>query len=257
MKADGILVCAALLLSIGAACGGAPTSPRTPQPSQSSGGTRQSEHFEFVYTALDTSNIGEIASDLEREYARIVTDLGVQSMPRVRVRLYPDQAALAAALAPVIGPVPAWVSGAATRADEIHLISPNHPAFAPYSRMISNLVHEFAHCVSLQVNPRIANNPRWFWESVAIFEARQFVDPTTLDYMTAGRPPSLASLNSLENTAIYQVGYTIGEFIAGRGGPGALRDLVANHADVSRTLGLTEDAFEREWLAFVRGRYGI
>ena len=44
------------------------------------------------------------------------------------------------------------------------------------SGMVSHLVHEFAHCVSLQVNPRIANNPRWLWESVAIYESRQSVD---------------------------------------------------------------------------------
>ena len=50
------------------------------------------------------------------------------------------------------------------------------------------IVHEFAHCASMRVNPAIANNPRWLWETVALYEAGQIVDPRTLPYMTAHRP---------------------------------------------------------------------
>lgn len=178
-------------------------------------------------------------------------------MPRVNVRLYADHSGLASALAPLIGPIPSWASGAATSAVEIHLISPNHPAFAPYSRMISNLVHEFGHCVSLAINPRIGNNPRWFWESVAIYESGQFVEPRTLPYMVQGNPPSFAALGSFDNTFVYDVGYTIAEFIVTRAGRRALIDLVANNADVAQTLGMSQAAFEREWFAYVRSRYGI
>jgi hypothetical protein len=34
---------------------------------------------------------------------------------------------------------------------------------ARYTMKSSGIVHEFAHCVSLHVNPGIANNPRWLW----------------------------------------------------------------------------------------------
>ena len=34
-------------------------------------------------------------------------------------------------------------------------------------------VHEFAHAVSLALDPSFSNNPRWFWEAVAVYEARE------------------------------------------------------------------------------------
>ena len=123
--------------------------------------------------------------------------------------------------------------------------------------MVSNLVHEFAHCVSMHVNPRIPNNPHWLWESVAIYEAGQSVDPRTLAYMAAGTPPAFSTLNHSDNTLVYDVGYTIGEFIVSRGGRAALDQLVANNGDVGATFGTNQASFEQAWFEFVRGRYGL
>jgi hypothetical protein len=244
------------LMSI--ACGGSPVSPeRTSTPPSSAAMPFLSEHFAFHYTPLDANNISSIADSVEREYGRITRDLGVDAMPRVNVRFYADHAALASALAPIIGPIPSWATGAATRSDEMHLVSPNHPAFGPYDRMISNTIHEFAHCVSLRINASIANNPRWFWESVAIYESGQAVDPRSLPYMTGGRPPSLSTLDSFDNTMVYEVGYTIAEFIVARGGHALLAQMIANNANLESSMGLTRATFEREWFAFVRQRYGL
>jgi hypothetical protein len=33
-----------------------------------------------------------------------------------------------------------------------------------------NVVHEFCHAVSLSVSSTFANNPRWLWETVALYE---------------------------------------------------------------------------------------
>jgi hypothetical protein len=244
---------AVTLLAIWLACCGGTGAP----PSPSGGGTFSSDHFVFHYTALDAGNIAEIAGAVERDYARILADLRIESMPRVTVTFYTDHGVLEAATRAQAGVVPSWAAGLVTSSSEIHLMSPNSPAWAPYSRMLSNLVHEFAHCVTLRSNPRIANNPRWLWESVAIYESGQSVDLRRVPYIASLQPPAFSSLNSLDNTLVYDVGYSIAEFVVSRWGQRGLADLVAANGDSSSALGLANDDFERQWFAFARQRYGL
>jgi hypothetical protein len=247
-----------LLVVICAGCGSdggspvAPSSPTTQQPAPVA-----TAHFTFFPTSLDAGNITATADSLEAEYGRITRDLGVDAMPRVNVHFYSDQAALRAAMRPLFGALPSFAIGLATSSTEIHLVSPNQPAVAPYSVMVSNLVHEFAHCVSLHLNPTIANNPRWFWESVAIYESGQLVEPRTLSYMVQGMPPAFSTLNTFENGLVYDIGYTIGAFIVARGGQRALIELIVNNGNVAQTMRMSQAEFEREWFDFVRARYGI
>jgi hypothetical protein len=117
--------------------------------------------------------------------------------------------------------------------------------------------HELAHCVSLYLNPRIANNPRWLWESAALWENRELVDPRTVDYMVAGQPPTLTQLDAdvMASRQVYQVGYTIAEFVVARGGQAALVRLVQANGDTASVLGLSAAEFEAAWYAFVREKY--
>lgn len=246
---------AIVTIALAAACGAAPTSPGA-QPQPVALAEHASAHFTFHYPAIDASTIAETAVRVEREYARVIADLGVTSMPRVHVTFYLDHAALEAATRPVAGVVPAWTYGLVTAEDHIHVMSPNLAAWAPYAHRIGDIVHEFAHCVSLRANPRIANNPRWLWEAVAIFESRQFVDPRTLPYMTAHQPPPLAALNSMADTRIYDVGYTVAEFIISRWGQEGLRSLVASNGDVG-ALGPDSAIFFDQWFAWTSAKYGF
>jgi hypothetical protein len=192
---------------------------------------------------------------LEAEYVRILQHLGVAAMPTVSVSFYGTHEALVAGAGPAAGPIPAWATGLVTSEERIHLIS---PAIAgPYERAVTNLVHEFAHCVSLRANRTIANNPRWLWEAIAIYEAGQRVDPRTLAYMTAGQPPAFSRLNSFDNTLVYDVGYLVSEFVIARWSAAAYRELLAANGDTSRVLGFTLADFEAEWFGWVRLTYGI
>jgi hypothetical protein len=73
------------------------------------------------------------------------------------------------------------------------------------------------HAVSLGVNPRFGNNPRWLWESVALYQN--------------------------------------GEFIVSRYGRAALLRLIETSADGQGVLGIAHPAFEQAWQSFVRQRY--
>src|SRR6185295_13972174 len=99
------------------------------------------------------------------------------------------------------------------------------------------------------VNRTIPNRPRWWWEAVAIYESGQRVDPRTLPYVTAGTPPPFSALNSLDDTRIYELGYTIGEFVKAQWGPAALRSLILTNGDVMASVGVTQAQFESGWLA--------
>jgi hypothetical protein len=244
---------AAVLCAALAGCDGGTTGPSPPADAA----TYASAHFTFQYTPLDAANIAAIAGAVEREYERILADLGVVSMPRVHVTLYAGHAAMESAARPVVGIVPPGTAGLVTSATQIHLMSPNHPSWAPYERMLSHLVHEFAHCVSLHVNPRIGNNPRWLWESVALYESRQSVDLGTIAYMRALAPPSFAALSRIDDTRVYDVGHSIAEFIVWRWGQRALRDLVVANGDTAGVLGVGLAELERDWFAFARERYGF
>ena len=238
------LLVAAVAAVMSTGCGS--TAPSS--PSADSATPFVTEHFTFVAATADSALAQQYAASLEQEFTRITSDLDVASMPRVNIHLYGTHSQLEAAVAPLVGSIPVWASGLVTATDQIHVVARIGAV---------NLVHEFAHCVSMRINPRIPNNPRWFWEALAIYEAGQAVDPKVLPYMTAATPPSLAALNGFDNTLIYDVGYTIGEFIAARGGRAAMRALVANSADVQTTLGLSLPEFERAWFAFTRQKYGF
>jgi hypothetical protein len=126
------------------------------------------------------------------------------------------------------------------------------------SSVARNVSHEFAHIVSLAVNPRLANNPRWLWEAVALFENGDFVAPSTLEYMRAGRYPTLAQLDAdfKSSRQVYEVGYLLGEFIVATWGSDGLVRLVRVNGDVASALYVTVTEFEARWYTFLRGKYG-
>ena len=108
------------------------------------------------------------------------------------------------------------------------------------------------------MNPTFANNPRWLWESVALYENGELVDPRSLPYMVEGRPPTLAQLDAdvTASRQVYEVGYLLGEFVVARGGRAALVEPHPGQREHRRPFSGSRAAeFEAAWYAFVRGRY--
>jgi hypothetical protein len=247
-----------LLAGSATACGGGspPDGPTTPSGPPIAFETHPSANFTFRYTAMDAATVAETAARVEAQHARIARDLGVASMGRVTVTLYPDQAALRAGVAPIVGTIPSFATGLVTGPYDVHVVSPNAVP-GGYDVGITTIVHEFAHCVTLVVNPGFANNPRWLWESVALYEAGQIVDPRGLAYMTSLQPPTLAQLSQIADTRIYDVGALIGAFIVETWDGDALPRLVRANGDVASVLGIDEATFVSRWMAYGRARYGF
>lgn len=216
----------------------------------------QSAHFKFLLTGFDHANIASIAQHLENNYARITGDLSASNLPVINIQFYSNQSALHQALN--YPNAPAWVIGAATARDQIHMMSPNAPNLnRPFDEMLTNLVHEFTHCVTLHIEPRVANNPRWLWEGVALYEAGQFVNPRGLSYMVNGHPPTLAELNAnwQTNTQVYDLGYLLVEYIVEKWDRQHMVDLIKTFGNISSVLGVSVSEFEAGWYAFVMKKY--
>ena len=124
------------------------------------------------------------------------------------------------------------------------------------SNVALNAVHEFAHIVTMAVQADAPNNPRWLWESVAVFENGELVDPHVWPFLPNGPFPTLTQLNGDPNvsTVVYQVGYTIAEFIVNRFGRSALLQLIQTHGDIPGVLGISVTEFESQWVAYVKAR---
>jgi len=243
------------MLALGLAClaaaSGSSGPPTSPSPSTSFS-TYQSAHLTFRYTAMDAASVVQTAATVEAEFTRITDDLGVTEMPRVVVTLYPNIDALRQAVTPLVGSIPSFASGLVTGVDAVHILSPNLASAWPYRDGVTNIVHEFAHCVSIRLNPSIPNNPRWLWESVALFEALQYDEARTRPIVTAGPLPTLAQLSSFDNTAVYGVGASLAHFIVETRGWETYRAFIRANGDLARVLNTTEAAFLDDWAAFVR-----
>jgi hypothetical protein len=213
--------------------------------------TLRSETAHFALYAGTSADllVQDVASRLEGEYGRVLSDLRLSEIPRVTVRIWSDSAAFYQAMEQYLGTRYSGASGYVAGSAEIRLLS--------NSQLASNAVHEFCHIASLRVNGTIGNNPRWLWETVALYENRQFVPPTSLGYLQSGAYPSLAELNANANTSgrVYELGFLIGEFIVTTWEQDALVRLIQTNGDLRAVAGLDEAAFMARWYDFVRRKY--
>ncbi|HMS34877.1 MAG TPA: hypothetical protein PKC91_12410 [Ignavibacteria bacterium] len=213
-------------------------------------------HFSFYFTTYDSSIIRAAGDSLEKHYLRIVNDLGSDTLPVVKIFIYTNYKDLTAAVAHVVPDLPPWAKGLAISESEIHIISPNlnRPEI---NSMLSILIHEFAHCVSYHIRPNIANNPRWLWESVAVYESGQFVSPHNVNCLVSHDPPSLDQLNSFNNTMIYDVGYLLAEYIIINWDKAHFINMILTNGNIQQVLGISPVDFEKGWFEFVVKKYGI
>jgi len=209
----------------------------------------QTAHFQIMAgSSLPDTPVRDAGNRLESEYTRILGDLGVSSHPMVTVRIWQDNTSYYNELTRFFG-TRYNATGYITGPTELRLLAG--------ANLNTNAVHEFVHAVSLDVNPRFGNNPRWYWESVALYENGEFVHPRLIESTSRGNFPTLQQLNVDVNTdtQIYQLGYLLGEFIVSRYGRGPFLRLIETNGDLQGVLGLSTAEFEAAWQSFVRQRY--
>ncbi len=235
-------------------CGGhAPTSPSTATERPTVKVT--TAHFQILGDLAGSALLHSIADALEADYPRITSDLRVSGLQVTSVYVWQDSTSFYDHMRRTAGTVwqgsGGWVPGPHT----VSILA----ADATESRAASGAIHEFVHVVSIAVNASIGNNPRWLWETVALYENHDFIDPTTLDYMRLGNYPSLAELDADFSVSrrVYQVGYVLGEYIVGKWGLDGLVRLIQSNGDLATALGVTTAEFESGWYTFLHEKYGL
>lgn len=239
-----------LLLALApAACGGGVGAATAPTAATGALSLRlETARFRLYADAVPQAVLQDVAAALERELPRFEADLQAPGPRPFSAHVYQDEAAWAAEALRFFG----------RRLDTSgYVAGPDELRVRAVAQVARNATHELAHCVSLRLNPTFGNNPRWLWESVALYENGELVDPRTLDYMVAGRPPSLAELDAdvTASRRVYEVGFTIGEFVVERFGRDALVRLIRANGDTTTVLALSPGAFVDAWSGFVRDRY--
>ena len=209
----------------------------------------ETAHFRVWADRALPSTLRDVADTLEAALPRISVDLGVTAMPTTTVEVWTDRESFYADMAATLGRRYEGATGYVAGATNITILAGANPASAAS--------HELAHCASLRANPSLGNNPRWLWETVALYENGDFVDPRTLTYLVAGNYPTLAQLDGDYSSTrqIYEVGFLIGEFVVAAWGKDGLVRLIAVNGDVMRAFGAAVSEFEQRWADFVRQKY--
>lgn len=211
----------------------------------------KSEHIEFVlYDGLTQSITPPIIEKVEQNYERILGDMQLNSLPRITVEIWNDETHFQNDMKKDLGVNYPGATG--------YVYSPTTVRVLYRSNAAQTVLHEFSHAVSLHVNGYFGNNPRWYWEAVAIYEAGEFINPKNISYIASGNFPSLAELTSDFNTGsrkIYEVGYLLSEYIIATWGKSNYVQMIRTNANIQHVLGLSVSQFEDGWKEFVTKKY--
>lgn len=229
----------------------------------------KTEHFNINYKGILESEVEDMAKKLESNYNRIRTELDDPEHGAIEVFVHPTQAEFNKAT----GLINSSASGTSRGPMAFHLKYETwFNTFLP-SDMNKVAVHEFTHCVQLNIliqdalsKVKLENNtdfdnefeayfsenyPQWFWEAICDYEAG-IVNRISVKYGMKGNP-TLRKLNS--SNQIYNVGYTIPEYLVSEYGKEKLPEFIKSYCDFEKVFGVSEKEFESSWHQFVNENY--
>ena len=246
MKKNWNLILLILLINI-AAC----TKETVNSPQDESIPETTPTNFTFVlYDGLTKDITAPILQKLEDNYARVLGDLKVEKMDPVKIQIWNNETEFQNVIKRDLGTNFWGATGYVYSKNDVRVLNRGSTA--------QIALHEFCHAVSIYVNSRIGNNPRWLWEAVAIYESGELVNPKSVSYLAAGNFPTLNELNTDYNSGnqkIYSVGYTLSEYIIQNWGKDKYVDLIRSNGDVQSSLGVSVQQFEAGWKDFVTKKY--
>ncbi|MBF9018932.1 MULTISPECIES: hypothetical protein [unclassified Oceanispirochaeta] len=165
----------------------------------------------FRYELFDDLSdwvVSDISEYLEKNYLRILEDLQIKHIPKTTIKIWFNEENFLEIQEMSIGNRYPGSTGYINNNEICILYTGNNTA--------ETALHEFAHLVSLKINPELDNNPRWLWEAIAIYESNcPRLEPSRFSQLSVENYPTLSDLNTDFNSSqtIYDIGYTLTEFI--------------------------------------------
>ena len=221
----------------------------------------KTEHFTFIFSSsIDTSKIDDLANALESNYSGISKELKTIPAKNIEVNIYSQRWRY-------IKETGNWsASGNIEGTSKLHFVEQTWGESD--SKKVA--IHEFTHAVVLKLlidrepqplNSRLFDKkfstfPIWLWEAISVYEAEQFIEPKTLPFLNNGSYPNLSDLNNrFKGGKIYNVGYTIIQYILHQYGQEKFIELIESYGDLPKVLKVTDEEFSNGWYDFVKEKY--
>ncbi|MET3025148.1 hypothetical protein ABXT06_00570 [Flavobacterium sp. UW10123] len=230
--------------------------------------TLKSEHFIVSYNGIYKSEAEKVNKHLEENYSRIRENLKDIEHDPIKVFVYGSQFKFNEATG-----LTENTKGTSRGPNEFHFVWTNWFNSIFPDDPLKTALHEFTHCVQLNIliykakdtiitQDRLtfdkefdkkfkAKYPRWLWESISIFEAGE-VNSLSVKYAKS-KNLTLEDLN--HGNQIYNIGYTIIEYMTQKWGKDILPKLIASFGNIQKTLNVTPEEFEKGWMAFLEDNY--
>ncbi|WP_432666578.1 hypothetical protein R9X47_09555 [Wukongibacter baidiensis] len=214
----------------------------------------EKEHFIYYFTLQDKDSITEIDKTLENNYKKVVNDLKPDNLPKIKIRIYPGLKTFHKGMG--WSNYPDWAVGTAYGVDEVRIVSPNNPGPAhSYDAILQVAVHEFTHVVTNNISSFAYKNT-WLWESIALYEANQFKNPKEIKDLKTDKYQKFTEIrDSIQRPEIYEIGYTIIEYIKYEWNMETVRNLIKNNGNVEKVVGITPNELEKGWYEYISKKY--
>jgi hypothetical protein len=229
----------------------------------------RTNHFIISYQGIYKEEAQDIADNLEENFDRIRVNLNDPDHDTIRVFVHSVQADFNTGT----GLVNSNANGVSRGPNEFHLLWTNWFNSIFPADPIKTAIHEFTHCVQLNILIKeeqkkwkgpdngdfdkmfeekfIKEYPQWFWEAICDYEAH-IVNSISVKY---GMRKNLTLKDLNNSNQIYNVGYTIIEYIVEKWGKEKLPILITSYGDIKTVLGVSESDFEKGWVTFVNEKY--
>jgi hypothetical protein len=230
--------------------------------------TLKSEHFIISYSGIYKSEAEKVSKHLEDHYTPIRENQNDVKHDLIKVFVYGSQYKFNAATG-----LKENTKGTSRGPNEFHFVYSNWFSAIFPDDPLKTALHEFTHCVQLNIlidkaketiitqdrktfekefdKKFKAEYPRWLWESISIFEAKE-VNSLSVKYAKS-KNLTLKELN--QSNQIYNIGYTIIEYVASKWGKDSVSQLIWSFGDLEKTLKVTPEEFEKGWMAFLEANY--
>jgi len=191
-----------------------------------------------VIGAVEEDSIRAIRDALEGSIPRITEELGMTEFPSFVVKVWSDPNEFSSAFAGEGGQGGVDRGYVNTIESEIRVLNGED--------VEQIVVHEFAHLATLAVNPTLAQNPIWLWESLALYlDDSGPPDTKTLTCVSESNALSLDDLSRPGAAKVYHVGYFIVDYVLATWDRTALIRLIENNGNIEKSLGIDQEQFER------------
>ena len=218
----------------------------------------QTKHFDFECSPLDSAQIPALGNYLEGKMKSLLYDFKLGNLPRIKIRVYPSYDAYHNA---VLTPnAPKWQRGRAWDKDEIRMLSPITVKEETGEDVQLNhvVLHEFIHCIHLNMVKDGVRVPGWLWEGIAMYKGCcQWVEnPKKLDYIKNGRRPTLKQIEKDRTDQMkYDLGYFIIKFLDQEHGWEKVLQLIHSNGQIKEILGVSENDFQKDFYDYIEANY--